>query len=92
MGKTAFGVSLLRNVAITNRIPAAFFYLGGSKIQLTNRLLSSLSLLERKEIENFRNGDIANLNEEELYRIITAKKQIETASIYLDDTSALSTQ
>lgn len=92
MGKTCFGVSLLRNIAVTNKIPTAFFHLEGSKIQLTNRLLSSLCLVDREEIEKFRNDDIANLNEEELYRIKTAKKQIETAPIYLDDTPALSIQ
>lgn len=92
MGKTAFGVSLLKNMAITNRIPTAFFYLEGTRIQLTNRLLSSFCLVERKEIEEFSNGDIANLNEEELYRIKDAKEQIEAAPIYLDDTPALSIQ
>lgn len=92
MGKTAFGVSLLKNMAITNRIPTAFFYLEGTRIQLTNRLLLSLCLVERKGIEEFSNGDIASLNEEELYRIKDAKKQIEAAPIYLDDTPALSIQ
>lgn len=84
MGKTAFGVSLLRNMAVTNRIPTAFFCLESSKTQLTNRL--SLCLVKREEIKHFRNGNNATLNEEELYRINDAKKQIETAPVYLDDT------
>lgn len=92
MGKTAFGVSLLRNMAVRNRIPAAFFCLESSKTQLTNRLLLSLCLIEEEKIENFQNGNMAILNEEELCRIKDAKKQIETAPVYLDDTPALSIQ
>lgn len=35
VGKTAFGISLLRNVAIINRMPTAFFSLELSKEQLS---------------------------------------------------------
>ena len=37
MGKTAFRISLLRHVAIANRIPAAF-YLEGSKDSINKPL------------------------------------------------------
>lgn len=90
VGKTAFGISLLRNVAIINRMPTAFFSLELSKEQLSDRLISSLSLVEIEKACNFRNGNISDLSEAEIRRIEDAKRQIEISSVYFDDTPSLS--
>lgn len=92
MGKTAFGMSMLRNIAIRNRIHTAFFSLECSTHQFVNRFCSILSRVETYKIYDYQNGNASALSEEELCRIEDAKKQIDIAPIYFDDTPALTMQ
>ena len=42
MGKTAFIISMLRNMAVNFRIPVALFSLEMSNVQLVNRLITNV--------------------------------------------------
>lgn len=84
MGKTAFVLSIARNVAVTNKIPVAVFSLEMSSVQLATRLLASESQVAS---ENIRKG---LLQPDEKDRINTALNSLSEAPIYIDDTPALS--
>lgn len=43
MGKTAFAVSLLRNIGVVQKVPTAFFSLGLSELEIMRRLKASLT-------------------------------------------------
>lgn len=92
IGKTAFGVSLLREISIKNRIPTVFFSLEMTNIQLTSRFLMRLSQVESEKIHDYQNNNFTTLSEEELYRIKNAENQIDIAPIYFDDTPSLTIQ
>lgn len=91
IGKTAFGVSLLREIAIKNRIPTAFFSLEMTNKQLTGRLMT-LSQVELEKIYEYQSNNLTTLSEEELYKIKNAENQIKIAPIYFDDTPSLTIQ
>ncbi len=66
---------MLKNIAVKGKIPTAFFSLESSNKQIIGRSISALSQIEIDKIYNYQNGNIADLSEEELYRIEDAKKQ-----------------
>lgn len=82
MGKTAFGVSMARNIAILNRIPVAFFSLEMSSVQFMNRFLSNVSGVEANQDELYSKQEHRFLDD--------AEKIIEDAPVFLDDTPSLS--
>ena len=84
MGKTALAISLLRNIAILNRTPIAYFSLEMSTVQFMNRFLSNVSNVEINHAELYSEKEQALLDD--------AEKIIEDAPIFLDDTPALSIQ
>ena len=84
MGKTALAISLLRNIAILNRTPIAYFSLEMSTVQFMNRFLSNISNVEINHAELYSEKEQALLDD--------AEKIIEDAPIFLDDTPALSIQ
>lgn len=90
MGKTAFGMSLLREIAVKNRIPTAFFSLEMSNKQVVNKFRMALSKVNGAEIMVYDNGYTDTLNEEEKRRLEDAEKQMDIAPIYLDDSPFLS--
>lgn len=90
MGKTAFGMSLLREIAVKNRIPTAFFSLEMSNQQAINRFQGTLSRVDTMRIIDYDNGNQNALDENEKNRLADAEKQIDIAPIYLDNTPALS--
>lgn len=90
MGKTAFGVSLLREIAVKNRIPTAFFSLEMSSKQAINKFRMALSKVNGTKIMGYDNGYTDALNEEEKRRLEDAEKQMDIAPIYLDDSPSLS--
>lgn len=92
MGKTAFGVSLLREISIKNRIPTGFFSIEMTNRQLTGRFLMRLSQVDSEKIQDYQNNNLTTLSEEELYRIKNAENQIDIAPIYFDDTPSLTMQ
>ena len=84
MGKTAFAISLARNIAILNRTSIAYFSLEMSTVQFMNRFLSNVSNVEINHAELYSEKEQALLDD--------AEKIIEDAPIFLDDTPALSVQ
>jgi replicative DNA helicase len=84
MGKTAFVLSMARNITIEHKKSVAFFSLEMASIQLVNRLIVMETELPSNRI---RNGNLAQYEWEQLdYKI---KKLVE-APIYIDDTPAIS--
>jgi len=84
MGKTAFALSMARNMAVDHNRPVAFFSLEMSSIQLVNRLIIGETHLASDKI---RTGRLENYEWEQLeYKI----KDLEKAPIYVDDTPAIS--
>lgn len=84
MGKTAFMLSILRNAAIENRIPVAFFSLEMSSSQLVTRLMSSEAEVRSGQ---FRKGQ---LDDEAIKKIVAKTERLSSAPIFIDDTPALS--
>lgn len=82
MGKTAFGLSMARNIAVHNKIPVAFFSLEMSTVQFMHRFLSNISGVETSQTR------LHNKNEQAL--LDNAEKIIEDAPVFLDDTPSLS--
>ncbi|WP_319272939.1 replicative DNA helicase [uncultured Draconibacterium sp.] len=84
MGKTAFVLSMARNMAVEHRQGVAIFSLEMSSLQLVNRLISAESELGGEKIKTGKLEDYewAQLNQ----RI----KTLDEAPIFIDDTPALS--
>lgn len=84
MGKTAFALSMAKNIAIDQKIPVAFFSLEMSKVQLVNRLISSVCEISGEKI---RNGQLLPHEWGQLdYKLAEMKD----APLILDDTAQLS--
>jgi replicative DNA helicase len=84
MGKTAFVLSMARNIAIDHHLPIAVFSLEMASIQLVNRLISSESELPSERI---RNG---KLSTEEWKQLDSKIKPLENSPIFIDDTPEIS--
>ena len=84
MGKTAFILSTLRNMAVDHKVPVAMFSLEMANLQLVNRLIVSETELEHDKIKNGR------LTTEDWTRLEERTKALLDAPIFLDDTPALS--
>ncbi len=81
---TAFVLSALRNAAVDFGHSVAIFSLEMSSVQLANRLISAEAQLESEKIKK---GSLADYEWEQLYHKTTGLTE---ASIYIDDTPALS--
>ena len=84
MGKTAFVLSMARNMAVDMRIPVAMFSLEMSNVQLVNRLMVNVCEITGDKI---RSGQLAPYEWEQLDTKIT---QLQHAPLYVDDTPSLS--
>lgn len=84
MGKTAFVLTMARNMAVTYQLPIAFFSLEMSSVQLVNRLIASETALGAEKIKN------GKLTEDEWIHLHSKIKSLISAPIYVDDTPALS--
>ncbi|MGB0177150.1 MAG: replicative DNA helicase [Owenweeksia sp.] len=84
MGKTAFVLSMARNMTIDHNRPVAVFSLEMSSVQLITRLISSETGLSS---EKLRKG---NLDDHEWQQLLTKVKSLEKAPLFIDDTPALS--
>ncbi len=84
MGKTAFVLSMARNMAIDHNQTVALFSLEMASIQLVNRLIVAETQLPSERI---RNGRLERWEWEQLdYKI----KSLVEAPIFIDDTPAIS--
>lgn len=84
MGKTAFVLSMARNVAIDGNHPVALFSLEMSSVQLITRLISSETGLSS---EKLRTG---KLEKHEWEQLSIKVKDLEKAPLFIDDTPSLS--
>lgn len=83
MGKTAFSLSMLANIAVRNRIPVAMFSLEMQNVQLVNRLISNVCEIGA---EKLRKGDLQQFE----WQMLDAKiGQLRDAPVYLDQTEGL---
>ncbi|MBP5799402.1 MAG: replicative DNA helicase [Prevotella sp.] len=84
MGKTAFALSMAKNIAADLHKPMAFFSLEMSGVQLTNRLISNACEIDGKKILN------GQLDRNEWDRFDKRIGNLIDAPLYIDDTPGLS--
>jgi replicative DNA helicase len=84
MGKTAFALSMARNIAVEYNKPVAVFSLEMSAVQLVTRLISSETELPATKLKK---GD---LEDYEWHQLNTKIHSLANAKIFIDDTPALS--
>ena len=84
MGKTAFVLSMARNMAVEFQIPVAIFSLEMSSVQLVQRLISSETEIDA---EKLRRG---SLQDHEFHQLHQRISRISEAPIFIDDTAGLS--
>lgn len=84
MGKTAFVLSMAKNMAINYNSPIAVFSLEMSNLQLVNRMISNVCEIEGQKIKS---GQLSPLEWDQLMARI---KLLNGAPLYIDDTPSLS--
>jgi replicative DNA helicase len=84
MGKTAFILSMARNIAVDQNIPIAIFSLEMASVQLITRMISSETGIQS---EKLRKGEMSEL---EWQRLFTNVANLEKAPLYIDETPSLS--
>ena len=84
MGKTAFALSMAKNIAIDEGIPMALFSLEMSNVQLINRIITNVCGIES---EKLRNGQ---LQPYEWGQLDSKIKNLYGKPLFLDDTPGLS--
>lgn len=84
MGKTAFALSLARNIAVDYNRPVGFFSLEMSNVQLVNRLIANVCEIDSKKILN------GQLDDMEWKQFDNNISRLSDAPIYLDDTPGMS--
>jgi replicative DNA helicase len=84
MGKTAFVLSMAKNMAVDNKVPVALFSLEMSNVQLVNRLIVNVCEITGEKIKS---GQLAPHEWAQLdYKI----RDLYDAPLYVDDTPSLS--
>ena len=84
MGKTAFVLSMARNMAVDHEQGVAFFSLEMSAVQLMMRLIIAETGLSGNDVKSGR------LTPEQWRHLESATKPLGAAPLYIDDTPALS--
>ena len=84
MGKTAFALSLAKNIAADQKIPMAFFSLEMSDVQLANRLISNACKIEGTKLMS------GQLDRADWLRLDKKIDNLKDAPLYIDDTEGLS--
>ena len=84
MGKTAFALSMVKNIGVDYQIPVGIFSLEMSKLQLVNRMLQNVCEITGDKVKSGR------LEKEEWEQLTIKISQLRHAPIYVDDTSGLS--
>lgn len=84
MGKTAFVLSMAKNMAVNYNTPVAIFSLEMSNLQLVNRLICNTCELEGEKIKSGR------LSRMEWDQLMSRVKHLYAAPLYIDDTPSLS--
>lgn len=84
MGKTAFVLSMAKNIAVNYKRPVAMFSLEMANVQLVNRLIMNVCEIEGSKI---RTG---KLTKDEQKRLDNKINELYGVPIYVDDTPSLS--
>ena len=84
MGKTAFALSVAKNIAADQQKPMAFFSLEMTDVQLANRLMSNACQIEGKKLLS------GQLDREDWKRLDKYLPALTDAPLYIDDTEGLS--
>ncbi|MDD3162111.1 MAG: replicative DNA helicase [Bacteroidales bacterium] len=84
MGKTAFVLSMAKNMAVDEKQPVAVFSLEMSNVQLVNRLLMNVCEIPGDKIKS------GHLNDEEWRQLKEKMNVLFGAPVYIDDTPSLS--
>lgn len=84
MGKTAFVLSMAKNMAVDYNIPIAMFSLEMSNVQLVNRLISNVCEIEGEKIKS------GKLSTAEWDMLNSRIRNLYSAPFYIDDTPGLS--
>lgn len=84
MGKTAFVLSMAKNMAVDFNTPIAIFTLEMANVQLVKRLISNVADLEGEKIKS------GQLSPEEWDRLNSRLRNVYSAPLYLDETPGLS--
>ena len=84
MGKTAFVLTMARNMAVEFKTPVAFFSLEMSSVQLMNRLIVAETQLNPKDL---RTGNLSPAQWSHLEKLTI---DLGRAPLFIDDTPALS--
>ncbi len=84
MGKTAFALTMAKNMAVDQKIPVAFFSLEMSNVQLVNRLIVNVCEIKGEKIKS---GQLAPYEWGQLDHRI---KELYGAPLFVDDTPSLS--
>lgn len=84
MGKTAFVLSMAKNMAVDFNIPSAVFSLEMSNVQLVNRLICNVCELEGEKIKN------GKLEPHEWKQLDNRIRILQDSPLYIDDTPSLS--
>lgn len=85
MGKTAFALSMARNMAITHKKKVAIFSCEMSSVQLVNRLMVAETDIPMGKLIN------GKMNEDEWRQLDAGIKDLVQAPIYIDETPSIST-
>jgi len=83
MGKTAFILSMARNMAVNHQVPIAIFSLEMSVLQLVNRLIAAETELSSEKLRSGR------LEDYEWEQLDIKTKNLNDAPIFVDDTPAI---
>ncbi len=84
MGKTAFVLSMARNMAVDYQKPVAVFSLEMASLQLVNRLISAEVEIRSDKIR------LGELEPYEWQQLESRVKNLDTAPLFIDDTPAIS--
>lgn len=84
MGKTAFALSMAKNMAVNQNLPVAVFSLEMSNVQLVNRLIVNVCEIKGETLKS------GQLKEYEWMQLDNRIKQLIGAPLYIDDTPSLS--
>ena len=84
MGKTAFVLSMAKNMAVDYNTPVSIFSLEMSNLQLVNRLISNVCEIEGEKIKSGR------LSRQEWEQLNSRVRSLFSAPLYVDDSPSLS--
>lgn len=84
MGKTAFVLSMARNIAMDQKIPVAVFNLEMSGVQVAKRLLQNLCEIDGSKIKNGRLTDV------ESQKLFNLSQEVHSSPLYIDESPGLS--